>query len=440
MNRLASSLIAISCLLGFNYVYASDSEERSSVNTRAIASVVDKSEAPEQFSLANAIKYAEKHGERGITKQENNGMSPYRIVCDDSGRGYAVLKGGGYSEAFIFKYAEAVGLKGLVAPSYSVKDLQVKGLRYSFRGMVEAFVPAIPYDFDQSGIPGDIKRFVDKYEDSQGTLPLCNLVIALSTKEDRVKAEEDRLFFFKHINKEHLDHIFLLYVLTYLGDMTNHNALVTLNAEHQFEFRIIDTESCFVLSPSYQTFMLGFPHASAPLSSKAKALIPGIIQKMPDYREEIEELFRIRKVNSVEGGFEQQMARMRALSEFLELYPQASPRSLVVFAFWNTFFPDYDEYIGEHVPHAYREISSLPRLGFEDYGIEIRPQFDDRVHSLFRYSYSSMADSLKEYHEKTEDVSFEGLINFMSQSRDFQCRSADDILTLLQDMSEPETS
>jgi hypothetical protein len=350
----------------------------------AQASVLTK----EEF-LAQAQKLAVRNETKDITQAENSGCNGIHVIPKDDGKPFAVLKYGQrrLAEPFIYTYAEEVGLTNVVVPSFYV-PMQLRQVVGDCQS-IEAFVPVIPQGHNRATIPADILAFIEKYQDKQGALSLIRF-------NQLCKFEEDRFILFNNLSKESVDKAFVVYVLMHLADMNTRNTLVTLNAHNQFEVRLTDTESCFVHDPRYQTCVLGLPQAGQPMSDSVRALIPSIVAKMPSFEGRIQSLRGSNKSREDMGGFEQQYQRMQALDVFLKHFPQASPRALLTFAFWNCFTYPHSE--PKNI--ACNSLDALVYGGLGYYGLEKRPAFQERVYSCFSYGYSSISSGINRYHSQ----------------------------------------
>jgi hypothetical protein len=344
-----------------------------------------------------------------ITEEQNSGAHAIKIIPDDDGKPFAVLKGRRI-ESFLYEYAEEVGLTDVIAPSFLLPKLEGKiGDIYQ---TVEAFIPVIPRGFNRQAIPAEMRAFIEKYEDSQGALTLLRFYKLNQPK----RLEEDYQFLFKNMSKESVDKTIVLFVLMYLGDMDAKNTLVTLNTKNQFEIKVIDTDDCFRFEARGLTCTLGFPQAGEPMSDAVRTLIPGIIAKMPLFANRIRALRARSQCREDEGNFEQQLQRMQALEIFLKQFPQASPRALIAFAFWNTFATRYDEKSNV----ACDTLSALAFGGIRRYNLEKPAAFEKRVSSFFKYGYSNFSEGISEYHEthRGQLTSFTDMLRSLVASKD----------------------
>lgn len=360
----------------------------------------------EEDFLNRARQLAATNGSRVISSEDNSGCNPITVIMNDDSTPFAVLKGNRLIENFIYKYAEGTGLSDIVAPSYSINSLEIKG-QNPYSGAIEEFIPVISYRISENDLPQDMVTFIDKYNDSQGTLNLARFSIKCS--------EEDRQFLYKKVSKENLDKLFVFFVLTHLHDMTKRNALLTVNANQQFEFMIMDTHECFANSPPRNlTFILGFPQAEEPLLESVRSLIPSIIAKRPSFKEAIKSSVRTR-LNATKdcGGYGQQSKRIQSLDEFLNQYPKASLRALMVFAFWNTFYTNHE---GTKVNLAEKILESISCGSYGSFTLENqRVAFDKAVWSLFPYGYSDIREGIAAYYQsiKQEPASFLDMLDFV---------------------------
>jgi len=205
-----------------------------------------------------ALTSVSKYGLQKIRSKDLDGLNSIEIAIDEQKKPIAVIKKGDRAscEAFIYQFAEEIGLHGCVAPSVFVEDFEGEG-----PALLERFI-RVEDEFPISSAKKPLQDYLRRHVDKRGALTVLRANV-------RKESEEDLKVLVSHISRASVEKVFRLYVYTGAWDALPRNTLLRLNKDGLLDLVITDTNLSFK-SYMYPTCTaLQIPQAKYPFSQQS---------------------------------------------------------------------------------------------------------------------------------------------------------------------------
>ena len=290
-----------------------------------------------------------------ISREENSGAGGITCIKNNEGSIYAVLKRDeirSKREPFAYAYLKHFGLGSTCAPSVYVDDLELPtldGETTIYQGAVEKYILAEDECVVQDG---NLRDFIDWMADWEAVnLLKCYNKMRINYNtyndpEDIKKLEKNKQwlleFFNGYIDVEAAHKCFSAFILMNLSDATHRNLCFRVALDSDGKDILIpvgfDNENYFSYDPRRLTAILNFEVSCKPLHpSVSNLILSWSVEDLCSYKGQIEALNF-----SDRYAVENQCQRISDLQSFITLYPKASPRDILLYAFFNTPLKDRD--------------------------------------------------------------------------------------------------